>query len=69
MMSRPEWEQQDTLSTVLAFVDVRVEVNVGYVAVEHGTSGFDHAIGRLWAHADCVSAERILKRVYRGERS
>jgi hypothetical protein len=45
----------DALPALLAFVDVGVKVNIGDVTVEQGTSSLDHAIRKLWAHADCVS--------------
>ena len=56
-------EGRDALSALLALIDVGVEVDIWYVAVENGTSRLDHAIGELWAHANCMSAERILKYV------
>jgi len=45
------------LPALLAFVDVGVKVDIGNVTVEHRASSLDHAIGKLWAHANCVSAK------------
>jgi hypothetical protein len=42
--------ERPALSTLLAFVDVGVEIDIGDVAVKHRPRGLDHAIRELWAN-------------------
>jgi hypothetical protein len=44
-----------SLPAFLAFVDIGVKVDIGYVTVKHRTSGLDHTIRKLGAHAHRVS--------------
>jgi hypothetical protein len=39
---------------LLAFVDIGVKVDIGYETVKHRTSGLDHTIRKLRAHAHRV---------------
>jgi hypothetical protein len=41
--------ERPALSTLLAFVDVGVEIYIGDVAVKHRPRSLDHAIRELWA--------------------
>jgi hypothetical protein len=44
-----------SLPALLAFVDIGIKVDIGYVTVKHRTSGLNHTIRKLWAHAYRVS--------------
>jgi hypothetical protein len=48
-----------SLPALLAFVDIGIKVDIGYVTVEHRTSGLDHTIRKLRAHAYRVSTENF----------
>jgi hypothetical protein len=50
-----------SLPALLAFVDIGVKVDIGYVTVKHRTSGFDHTIRKLRAHAHRVSTGNFQK--------
>ncbi len=52
------------LSAFLAFVDIGVQINVGYIAIKHRPSSLNRTIGKLWAHTDCVSSLKV--HVWRG---
>ena len=49
------------LPALLAFVDIRIKVDIGYVTVEHRTGGLDHTIRKLRAHAYRVSTKFFQK--------
>jgi allantoicase len=44
-----------SLPALLAFVDIGIKVDIGYETVKHRTSGLDHTIRKLGAHAHRVS--------------
>jgi hypothetical protein len=51
----PQEGENALLPALLAFVDIRIKVDIGYVTVEHRTGGLDHTIRKLRAHAYRVS--------------
>ena len=50
-----------SLPALLAFIDIRVKVDIRYITVKNRTSGLDHTIRKLGAHAYCVSTGNFQK--------